>query len=236
MADQSYDNLSHSGIIKLPSKDNKDVSFQIDVWGGNTSFVVFTGAGGKPWKQTIPPKMRYLIARLARKLRDDPNTRREPLYLNMYSQENKKFSQVGCIGFGLDEKLNFYIDIAHNDLNGRHMFVLRNGDGRFDTHETSLSERDLLGATLDWFIDTLTTTVSTAERMTSFKRAPGGGGGGGRGNFGGGNRGGGGGSYGGGSGGGGGNYGGGNGGGGGGGGRSGGTFSGGPDVENDLHV
>lgn len=231
--DQSFENLNQSGLIKVPSKDNKDVSLQIDVWGGNTSLVVFTGAGGKPWKQTLPRKVTFLIAKLIRKFADDPNPQRQPVHLNNFNAETKKRDQVGQIGFGIDEKLNFFIDVAHNDLNGRHQFILR-PDARFDVHETSLTERDVLTSILNWFTDVLINSSSTAERLTSFKRTGGGGfnkGGGGGGYGGGGNRGGGG-NYGG--GGGGGNYG--NSGGGGGGGRSGGTFSGGGDESNELHL
>jgi hypothetical protein len=236
--DQSFENLSQSGLIKAPSKDSKEVSFQVDVWGGTTSFVVFTQGGGKPWKVSIPPKTRRLIAKIVKKLVEEPTTRREPLYMSAWNQETKKSSNVGCIGFGLDEKLNFYIDIAHNDLNGRHTFLIRS-DMRFSAHETALTERDLLNANVDFFLEVMTLTTPIAETMTRFKRAPGGfnKGGGGGGYGGGGNRGGGYGGGGGQGGGGGGYGGGGNGGGGGqGGGNRGGTFSGGPDVENDLNL
>jgi hypothetical protein len=226
----SFENLSHSGLLKLPSKDNKDVSFQIDVWGGNTSFVVFTGAGGKPWKHAMPPKTRWSIATLLKKMRDNPRPCREPIMLNAFVEEGNKrmFKQMGQIGIGLDDNLQPFIDVAHNDLNGRHLFPIK-GDGRFDFTNTSFEPKDSLTSLLDWIIDTLTTQCAAAERLSGFKRTGGGGnfnrggggGGGGQrsGGYGGGNSGGGG----------GGGYGGGNSGGGNRGQSS--TFGGGEDLE-----
>lgn len=222
----SFDNLTHSGLIKVASKDDKNVSMQIDVWGGNTSLVVFTGAGGKPWKHPLPAKTRYNIALLLKKMRQEPRPGREPIMLNAFVEENGKrqFKQMGQIGIGIDENLLLFIDIAHNELNGRHLFPFK-GDGRFDYSNTTLQPKDTLIAQIDYLIDALINQTSLAERLSSFKRAPGGGGGFNRGGGGGGgNRGGG---Y-----GGGGNYGGGN--------QGGGqrqqssTFSSGGD--DDLHV
>lgn len=231
----SFDNLTHSGLLKLPSKDDKNVSLQIDVWGGNTSLVVFTGAGGKPWKHPLPAKTRYNLKLLLMKMRAEPRTMRDPIMLNAFVEENGKrqFKEMGQLGIGIDENLQLYIDIAHNELSGRHLFPVK-GDSRFDYKNTSLQPKDMLIATIDWIVHVLIEETAMAERLSSFKRAPGGGGGFNRGGGGGGgNRSGG---YGGGQGGGGGSYGGGGGGNQGGGQRqqSGGTFSGGGD--DDLHV
>lgn len=228
MADNpnAFENLTQSGLLKVPSKDDKNVSLQIDVWGGNTSIVVFTGAGGKPWKHILPTKIRFVVAQLLRRMKAEPRPCREPIMLNAFVEENGKrqFKQMGQIGIGIDENLGLYIDVAHNELNGRHHFPIKN-DGRFDTSNTSLSEKDLLVGLIDWIIHVLTVETVTAERLSSFKRQ-GGGGGGNRGGFGGGqNRGG----Y---SGGGGGNQYGGNNGGGGQRQQSGGTFGG----DDDLHI
>ena len=230
MADQDYSNLTHSNLLKQGSKDDKNVTFQLDTWGGNTSWVIFTGGGGKPWKYPLPEKTRHLIKEILIKMRDNPVADRQPVYLQFFDAEQKKFKQVGCIGFGLDEKLNFFIDVAHDELNGRHQFLFRS-DGRYDVLQTNLTERDTVRATINWILSVLIDKTLVAERMSSFKRAPQGGGGGKRGGYGGGGGGGnrGGGNYGGNSGGGGGNYGGG---GGGGGNRQGGTFSGGDDELN----
>jgi hypothetical protein len=197
-APTSFENLTQSGLLRVNSKDDKNVSMSIDTYQGNTSIVVFTGAGGKPWKTSLPLRVRLVMIALLRRLQADPTTRREAITLQTFDDGStggkKGFKAVGQLGFGIDESMMFYIDIAANDLQGRHMFPFK-PDAKFDFVNTSLTERDMIGATIEYFITTLNTIVPIAERISSFKRAPGGGGN--RGNFGGGGgqRGGGGGGY-----------------------------------------
>lgn len=224
-APNSFESLTQSGIVKVNSKDDKNVSLSLDVYMGNTSLVVFTGAGGKPWKLGLPSKVQANIVVLLKKMQAEPRPCREPIFINEFVEENgkKQFKQKGCIGIGIDENLTLFIDVAANDLKGRHLFPFK-GDGRFDFSNTSMSEKDTLVGMLEFLISSFSTTVIMAERISSFKRT--GGAGGNKGNFGGGNRGSG--SYGGGNSGGGNNY--------GANAQQSSTFGGGPDVENDLHV
>lgn len=234
IAPNSFENLTQSGLIKINAKDNKDVSFSIDVYMGNTSMVVFEGGGGKPWKKGLPAKLQAAILVLLRKMQNEPTVRREPIFFNDYDAEAKKYKQVGCVGIGIDEKMTLFIDVAGDGLRDRYMFPIRT-DGRFDFQNTSMTEKDMIASTIQVLITLFEASIPTAERISSFKRTGGGGGGnrGGGGNYGGGgNKGG---------------YGGGGSGGGGGGGNYGGgnnnrqsspqqTFGGGPDVENELHM
>lgn len=226
----SFDKLTHSGLIKANSKDDKQVAFQIDVYGGNIGFVIFTQAGGRPWKINIPSQAIANILILLRKMRANPAPCREAIFINDWDMETKRWKQVGQIGIGIDEALVFQIDIAHNQLQapgGRFVFPIRQ-NAKFDFSNTSLSEKEAVQGVIDYIIGTLSTEATIASRLSSFKRAPGQGGGGKPGgyNAGGGNR-----SYG--NNGGGNNY-----------NRnnnnqnnaSGGTFGGGTDIESDLHV
>jgi uncharacterized membrane protein YgcG len=242
VAPNSFENLTQSGLVKVTSKDDKNVSLTVDVYMGNTSLVVFTGAGGKPWKIGLPGRVQATLLTLLRKMKNAAQPCREPIMLSVFDDGStggkKGFKDVGNIGFGIDENLNFYIDITHNDLPGRHMFPFRH-DPKFNFSNTTLSEKDMLGASIDVMIAAFETTIPLAERISSFKRT---GGGGQRGGFGGGAGGGGGGNrggYGGGGGGGGygnnnnqqqrsGSFGGGNGGGG--------NTGGGVDEDSGLHV
>lgn len=194
-ANNSFENLTQSGIFRINSKDDKNVSLSLDVYMGNTSLVVFTGAGGRPWKLGIPAKVRCNIVVLLKKMQAEPRPLREALFINEFVEENGKrqFKQKGSIGFGIDENLTAFIDVAANDLQGRHMFPIK-PDGRFDFSNTSMSEKDTLVAMLQWLIDSFSDTAMFAERLSSFKRTGGGGGnrnfggggGGNRGNYGGG--------------------------------------------------
>lgn len=223
-APNGFENLTQSGIIRVNSKDDKNVSLSLDVYMGNTSLVVFTGAGGKPWKLGLPPKVQANIVIMLKKMQAEPRPCREPIFINEFVEEGgkKQFKQKGCIGIGIDENLGLFIDVAANDLNGRHLFPFK-GDGRFDFSNTSMSEKDTLVGMLEFLINSFSTTVILAERISSFKRTGGNSGGGSKGNYGGGNRG----SN---------NYGGGSGGNYGGNSQQSSTFGGSPDVENDLHV
>lgn len=178
----SFENLTHSGLIKLYSKDDKNISFQVDVFGGNVSFVIFTPGGGRPWKLGIPQKVIATLAILLRKMRAEPRPCREAIMVNVFDAEAKRMKQVGQLGIGLDETLTLQLDISHTELNGRHMFPIK-PDSRFDFSNTSLSEKEAVQSVIDSLLTTLTVEVPTAVRLSSFKRAPGGGGGQQRGGF-----------------------------------------------------
>lgn len=184
--DQTFENLTQSKLIQAFSKDDKNVKFQVDVWGGNTSFVVFTGGGARPFKFVTPQQTRYAMATVLTKMRDEPSPQRQAIGIRVFDTDSKKMKDVGVIGFGLDEKLNFVIDIAHNELSGKHQFIIR-PNGKFDFLQTNLTERDILKSVLDSFIATITRVADGAERLTSFKQAPGGNRGSGGGGYGGGN-------------------------------------------------
>jgi len=172
----SFETLTHSGLIKANSKDDKNVSFQVDVYGGIVSLVVFTGAGGRPWKQNIPAKAIANILILLRKMRANPAPCRESIFINEWDPEAKRFKQVGQIGIGIDETLTFQIDIAHNQLQapgGKFTFPIR-PEARFDFTNTSLSEKETLQGVIDSLITTLTLEALVAARLSSFKRVNGG--------------------------------------------------------------
>lgn len=233
----TYENLTQSGLFRINSKDDRNVSLSLDAFGGSTSFCVFTGAGGRPWKYSLNGKAKALIIVMLEKMAAAPSPQRQPVMLNKFEENDgkKRFVEYGQIGFGIDENLMLFIDVAANDLQGRHLFQIK-PDPKANFTNTTMSEKDILVGLINWLIGELRITSTLAERMTSFKRAPGGGFGGNRGaSAGGGNRGGS-------------SYSGGNAGGGSGGGgynnnnnnntqqrQSSGTFSG-PDVENDLHL
>ncbi len=184
MSENKFEELNHSDILSVKSKDDKNVTLTIGVYRGNTSINVFTGAGGRPWKHPLPRKSIPFFVNLLRKMRDDPKPRREPVFLNKYEDgENGRgrMKQCGCIGFGISDDLKVYIDVSSDDLNGRHLFPIR-PDSRFDFSNTVLSEKDLVVSTIDSLIELLSSTTETAERLSAFKGAPGG-------NFGGGSKG-----------------------------------------------
>lgn len=185
----SFDNLTHSGLLKITSKDNKEVTLQFDVWGGNTSLVIFTPGGGRPWKIPLPRKLQSLIVTLIRKIKANPGTTREPIIIKEFVEENgkKMFKEKGQIGIGVDENLVPYIDVAANDLSGRHQFLFKS-DARYDVLQSSLTDKDVLQSLLNVFLTLFETDIPVAERMSSFKR-PAGGGRGGYSGGGGGNRG-----------------------------------------------
>lgn len=187
-APYSFENLTHSGMLKIQSKDDKNVMFDLGVFGGSTSINVFTGAGGKPWRLPISRKVIDTIIVLLEKMRDEPRTRREPIFLNRFEEADgrKGWKQYGCIGLGIDESLNFYIDVSANELPSRFMFPFRR-DAKFDLSQTAMTDRDYIKADINHIIDVLKDTA-IAERLTSFKRQnTGGGNGGGNWNKGGGN-------------------------------------------------
>lgn len=177
----TFENLTQSGIMKLYSKENKDIALNLDVYGGSTSFVIFMGQGARPWKQTLPRKILNTIAHLLKKVRADIRPQRFAIDVKVYDTENRKMKTVGSIAFGIDETLTLFIELAHNDLQGRHTFPIKQ-DSKFDFSNTPMTEKDHLEALIDYVINVFTVETVVAERMTSFKRAPGGG----RGNFGGG--------------------------------------------------
>lgn len=167
-----FESLTHSGLIKANSKDDKTVSFQVDVYGGIVSFVVFTGVGGRPWKQNIPAKAISNILILLRKMRANPAPCREPIFINDWDPETKRMKQVGQIGIGIDETLTLQIDIAHNQLQapgGKFTFPIR-PEMRFDFSNTSLSEKESLQGVIDSLITTLSLEALVAARLSSFKR------------------------------------------------------------------
>ena len=213
----SFETLSGSGIVKLFAKDDKNVSLTIDVYKGNTSLCVWTGTGGKPWKMAIGPRVQAGIVTLLKMMRNEPRPLRQPIFLNEWIEADRKYKQKGCVGFGISDDLQLFIDVAASDLAGRHQFFVKQ-DGKYDFSNTSMSEKDMLGASIEYLLKAFDTHIPMAERLSSFPRKAGPGGGGGRGNFGGGgNKG---------------NF-------GGGGNRqsqSQGTFSGGGDTENELYV
>lgn len=219
-----FSNLTQSGLMKIVSKDDKAISLSINSFGGSTSFSIFTGAGGKPWSITLKRRAINTFSILLDQMIADPKTCRQQIMVNSWDMEAKRSKQVGHLAFGIDDQLMFYIEIAHEGLNGnRYVFPIK-PEFSMDFSNTTLSEKDILKSAIMTLREVLMDIAPIAERITSFKR-PAGNFGGGQGNKGGGynnggNRGGG--NY-----GGGGNSGGGN--------RQGSTFGGGSDVsDNDV--
>jgi hypothetical protein len=186
LAPNSFEMLQQGGLVKINAKDNKEVSLSFDVYMGNASIVIFEGAGGKPWKKGLPAKFQAAILVLLKKMQNEPTVRREPIFFNDFDAETKKYKQVGCMAFGIDEKMTFYIDVAGDGLRERYMFPIRS-DGRFDFNNTAMTEKDMIASTIQLLITLFEVVMPTAERISSFKRTGGGGGSrGGGGNYGGG--------------------------------------------------
>jgi hypothetical protein len=198
----SFSNLTQSGLMKLVSKEDKNISLTINAFGGSTSLSIFTGSGGKPWSLGLKRRAINTIDILLEQMMHDPKPCRQQIMINSWDQEAKRSKQVGHLAFGIDENLVFQIDLAHEGLNGnRYTFPVK-PDFSTDFSNTTLTEKDILKSAIATLREVLMTIAPIAERITSFKRPAGNfGGGGNKGGYNnGGNRGGGG----------GGNYGGGN--------------------------
>jgi hypothetical protein len=190
-----FSNLTQSGLMKIVSKDDKNISLSINAFGGSTSFSIFTGSGGKPWSLSLKRRALNTIDILLEQMIQDPKPCRQQIMINSWDQEAKRSKQVGHLAFGIDENLVFQIDLAHEGLNGnRYVFPVKT-DFSMDFSNTTLSEKDILKSAIMTLREALMTIAPIAERITSFKRPAGnfGGksGGGGYNNSGGGNRGGG---------------------------------------------
>lgn len=216
-----FGNLTQSGLMKIASKDDKNVSLSINAFNGTTNFSIFTG-GGKPWSLGLKRRAINTIAILFDQMIADPKPCRHQIMISSWDMEAKRSKQVGHVAFGIDENLVFFIDLAHEGLNGnRYIFPVK-PDFSTDFSNTPLTEKDILKSAIMTVREVLMDIAPIAERLTSFKRPAGGFGGGNKGggyNNNGGNRSGGG------------NYGGGN---GGGGNRQGSTFGGGNADDNDI--
>lgn len=173
MADSanSFENLTMSGIFSIPSKEDRQVSLQLGVYMGNTSLTVFQGAGAKPWKIGLPNKVISQVLVLLRKMRQEPRVRREPVFLQKWVDENGKkgYVQEGCVAFGIGEDMLPFVEISHNDLKGKHVFVVKQ-DPRYDFSNTDLAEKDVLQGLIDYLIEALSINRVTAERLSSFKK------------------------------------------------------------------
>lgn len=176
MVERNFGDLVQSGMFSKRSKDDKNVSLSVGCYGGMTSLTVFTGAGGKPWSTTIPRDTIPAFVLILRKLKENPSAgSRKPVFIQKY-QENEngrggKYVQAGCLGFGIDETMNFYIDISANDLTGRHIFVIK-PNPKYDFSNTELTEKDMLFASIDAFIHLLVNSTDSGERLTAFKKTP----------------------------------------------------------------
>ena len=230
----TFENLTQSGLFRLYAAEDKNVTLSLNVFGGNTSLAVSTGAGGKPHNIGIPRKLCNTIALLLKRMGSDIKECRNPIPFRKFEENDGKKAMVerNNVAFGIDDKSVFYIDVAADFNNDGRMqkwrFPVKN-DARFDFSETVLNERDLIVANIATIMEAFTLS-GFAERITSFRRPKqqGGGNWGNKGgssgggnwnnNRGSGNSG---------------NYGGGN---SGGGQRSGGTFGGGAVVEDDIDL
>lgn len=186
----AYENLTQSGLFRLTSKDDKQVSLSINAFGGSTAISVFAGGGGKPWSQTMKRRSIRQIVLLLEGMRNDIRPCRETIMINTWDQEAKRAKQIGHIAFGIDDNLQFMIEVAGDGVggNGKHVFPVRT-DLAFDFSNTSLTDKDVVKTAIDTVIEALTVIAPIAERMTSFKKQFGGSqGGGNRGGYGGGNR------------------------------------------------
>ena len=166
-----YDNLTQSGILKFNSKDDKAISLSIGTFGGFTSFAVFVG--GKPWKTNIPRISLYAMIAVLNKMMLEPHPRREAISMFEWEEENgkRRLKECGAIGYGITDNLELYIDVAANNLEGRHMFPIKQ-NARFGFANTCLTEKDILQANIQFLINNLQYVTETAERMTAFKRPP----------------------------------------------------------------
>ena len=179
----TFDKLTQSGLFRINSKEDKQVSLSFDAFGGSTGFGIWTGGGAKPFKLPLPRMAMHRFVALLRKMRANPIAGREQIPLMQWDPETKRSNQVGMIVFSLDENQNLAIEISHKELNGRHTFPIRH-NSKFDFSGTSLSPREDLESLFDWLISEMLMVSPVAERLSSFKRPPQGGGG--RGNYGGG--------------------------------------------------
>ncbi len=173
MADNanSYENLTHSGLFSIPSKEDRNVNLQLGVYMGNTSLSIFQGPGAKPWKVGLPNKVMSQIITLLRKMRAEPRVCREPIFIQKWVDDNEKkgFVQEGSLALGIGEDMLPFVEISHNDLKQKYLFVVK-PDPRYDFSNTSLSEKDTLQGLIDFLIEAFSINRVTAERMSSFKK------------------------------------------------------------------
>lgn len=184
-----FDALIHSGIVNYPSKEDRNIKLSLDVYKGNASFTIFTGAGGSPWRQSLPPMCRALMLAALRKIRQQPHVCREPFSFIKSEQIDGKWNRtpLGIIAFGIDDSKTFYIELAFNELNNGQRFTFPvKLPGSIDVSGTSFTEGDILKAVIDSFIDALGEQVNLARRLSTVRQGNGGGGGN-RGGSGGGN-------------------------------------------------
>jgi hypothetical protein len=175
MSDQpnrnAFENLTHSALLRINSKDDRELGLTLDVFNGATSFGIWPKGQSKPWKLGLKRQSIENIVILLKKMCSNPVPGREGIQLSKWEEADgrKGMKQYGAIGFGIDENLQFFIDIAANDLPGnRQMFPLRR-DATMDFSGTTLSEKELLIGSIMYIVHALEATI-IAERLTSFKK------------------------------------------------------------------
>lgn len=181
----SFENLTHSGLAKFKNKEKDGPTLNIDVFGGSTRFVVFLGQGAKPFNLSLPSLARATFVRLLRRVQANPTPARESIQLNGWDAENRKVKQEGHVAIVIDDNLALYIEIGHQQINGKQVFQIK-PDFKWDFSQTSMTDKDIFQSLIDYLISVLSLDSVVAERLSSQKRPRQGGGGGG--NWGGGNR------------------------------------------------
>jgi len=178
MSDSPYtfENLQHGELLRVYSKENKDVSMAIGVFNKACSITVFQGGGSKPARLPIPADTAMMMVAVLQKIKANPQQCDFSFGFKTWNPDNKQNVPIGQINVGVNEMMQLYFKVASNDLNGSHTFLVR-PSAKVDLSQSGLNERDILGAMTDTVADVLTTARVLAERLTSFKRPQGGGGG-----------------------------------------------------------
>jgi len=188
VAPNSYENLTHSRMLTAYAKDNKEASLTVGVYGGNTSFSIFNGTGGRPvWSQNVARATLFQLGALIDLMIANVTQCRFPIVINEWDNENRRFNKAAEFALGIDETNHVCIDIASDKISGgqnRFIFQIK-PNAKFDFTNTPLNEKSHIVATLTFLKDLFLNRTGQAEVATSFKRQPGGGGGGNRGGGGG---------------------------------------------------
>lgn len=181
----AFENLTHSGLFKINSKEDKGVSLSYDIFNGSAGLAVWQGAGGKPHKIPLRAKARAALVLLLKNMRENIGTTSQPITILDYDREAKKTVNIGTVVVGIDETMTLFIGVGANAINGKFTFPIK-GEFSWDFSQATLfNEKNQLQANIDWLISILTLETAVREGLSSFRRQPGGPGGNGGGNRGG---------------------------------------------------
>lgn len=188
--EQTIASLEHNRLWAENEASNKKIRAEVAVFRGTMSFSVFdTEKGGGPiFKIGLTSKFAALSKNLLNQMKNDAPGTKYTAQITEWDPAAKQVKQVGSITYGIDEKDTPFVGIQCGA--GAFKFPMRT-DLKFDISASNIPKKVIKDSLLDSLIEALTNAGVIAQRLSSFKRAPNGGGRpGGGGNWGGGNRGG----------------------------------------------